>query len=98
MKLWKQYFKESGFDKNPKGWTDKSVEKTGKSLAKTVGVNSPRSKKFFEKCVKRMRKHMDDGAEGYCASLKDDAYNSTYWRGKDKSQKKAASMAKKIEM
>jgi hypothetical protein len=34
-----------------------------------------------------MRKHFGDGAEGFCASVKDEAYASTYWRGKGKTKK-----------
>jgi len=95
MKLWQIYLQEAGFESKPKGWTDKSVKKSGRTLAKTVGLKSPKDKKFFEKCVDRMRKHMGSGAEGYCASLKDEAYGSTFWRGKDKSKKKAKMMTKK---
>lgn len=32
-----------------------------------------------------MSKHLDS-AEGFCANVKDVFYNSTYWRGKDKSK------------
>lgn len=83
------YLQEAGFDELPKGWSQKSVKKSGITLAKTVGEESPKDKDFFEKCVKRMRKHMGDGAEGYCASQKDEAYGSTHWRGKDKTKKQA---------
>lgn len=77
---------EAGFESLPKGWTKRSIKKSGVSLAKTVGEKSPKEKGFFEKCVKRMRKHMEN-PEGYCASMKDEAYGSTYWRGKDKTKK-----------
>ena len=97
MKLWEKFLTEAGFEKHPKGWSEKSIKKSGKTLAKTIGLDSQRSKKFFEKCVERMKKHMGDGAKGYCASLKDEEYDSTYWRGKDKSQKKAAQMSKKYK-
>jgi len=35
-----------------------------------------------------MQKHLD-GAEGFCANVKDVFYNSTYWRGKDKKKDQA---------
>lgn len=81
------YLKEAGFEGMPKGWTKKSIKKSGMTLAKTVGEKSPKEKGFFKKCVKRMRKHMGDGAEGYCASIKSHAFGSTYWRGKGKTKK-----------
>jgi hypothetical protein len=43
-----------------------------------------KSKGFFEKCVKKMRGKMEN-PEGFCASIKDENYESTHWRGKDKS-------------
>ena len=89
MKLWKQYLKEAGFESKPKGWTEKSVKKSGKTLAKTLGFNSPKDKGFFDKCVERMSKHMGNGAKGYCASLKSEYVDSTYWRGKNKTKKQA---------
>jgi len=79
------FIQEAGFENKPKGWTDQSVKKAAKTLGKTVG-KAPDSKGFFDKCVARMRKHMDN-PEGYCASLKDETYGSTHWRGKDKSPK-----------
>lgn len=96
MKLWQKYLQEAGFESKPKGWTDKSIKKAGKSLAKTVGSSSPKSKGFFDKCVARMTKHMGDGAKGYCASLKDETYGSTFWRGKNKTKKQATKMTKKF--
>ena len=94
MKLWELYLIEAGFEDLPKGWSKKTVKKAGNTLAKTVGSPSPKSKGFFDKCVKRMRKHMGKGAEGYCASLKDESFGgdkaSTMWRGKDKTKKEAS--------
>ncbi len=81
-----KYLHEAGFKKLPKGWTKKSVKKTGTTIAKDVGEKSPKDKGFFEKCVKKMRGDVDN-PEGYCASLKDEAYSSTYWRGKGKTKK-----------
>ncbi|MCK5613339.1 hypothetical protein KAR91_66330 [Candidatus Pacearchaeota archaeon] len=85
------YLQETGLGPGdrPEGWNAKSVKKAGVSLAKSVGKDSPKDKDFFDRCVDRMNKHMGDGAEGYCASLKDRAHGSTYWRGKDKTPKQA---------
>jgi len=91
MRLWEQvlvFIIEAGFENKPDGWTDKSVKKAGRTLAKRVGMKSPKDKNFFDKCVSKMSKHMDN-PEGYCASLKDEAYGSTFWRGKDKTKKQA---------
>jgi hypothetical protein len=85
------YLNEAGFETKPKGWTEKSVKKSATTLAKGMGLQSARDKGFFEKCVKKMKKHMGN-PEGYCASLKDEAYDSTYWRGKDKTKKQAIKM------
>jgi len=91
MKLWHKKLLEIGFENKPKGWSDKSIKKAGSTLAKGMGLNNPKDKGFFDKCVSKMTKHMGDGAKGYCASLKDEAHGgdkaSTYWRGKDKTKK-----------
>jgi len=71
----------------PKGWTAGSVKKSGKTLAKTLGLDSPADKDFVDKCIKRLEKHMGKGAAGYCASLKDRNLKSTFWRGKGKTKK-----------
>lgn len=77
---------EAGFAKYPKGWTRKSVVKFGKTIgkgyhgSKSVG---PKSIGFFDRCVKRMRGKVSN-PEGFCASVKDVAHQSTGWRGKDK--------------
>ncbi len=42
-----------------------------------------KSKDFFDKCVKKMQGKLDN-PEGFCASLKDEAHGSTFWRGKGK--------------
>lgn len=68
-----------------KGWTQKSVEKFGKTIGK-----SPQDKGFFDACVSRMKgkKGFDEQkAKGFCASLKDASYGSSYWRGKGKTKK-----------
>jgi len=87
------YLQEAGFETKPKGWTEKSVKKSASTLAKGMGLKSAKDKGFFEKCVAKMRKHMAN-PEGYCASLKDEAYDSTYWRGKDKTKKQAVKMTR----
>lgn len=84
-----------GAEDRPKGWTLKSVKKAGKTIAKNVKLNSPKDKKFFDKCVDRMRKSMGDKAEGYCASLKDRFMKNTFWRGKGKTKKEVERDIKK---
>ncbi len=94
MKLYEIYLKEAGFKRMPKGWTKGSIKKAGKTIAKNVGEKSPKEVGFFDKCVKKMSGKIDN-PEGYCASLKDETYGSTYWRGKGKSKKKAVAMSRK---
>ena len=79
---------EAGFKKLPKGWTQKSVEKAGKSIAKDVGLKDPEDKDFFDKCVEKMRGKVDN-PEGHCAAMKDEATGSTFWRGKGKTKAQA---------
>ena len=90
---------EIGFEKLPKGWTSKSVKKTGETIAKDVGMKSPKDKGFFEKCVEKMRGKVDS-PEGYCAALKDEAFGgdkaSTYWRGKGKTKKEVVKKMRQI--
>lgn len=81
---------EAGFETKPKGWTDSSVKKFGKSLVKGGGEK----KGFFDKCVEKMKDKMDN-PEGFCASVKDEAHDSTYWRGKDKSPQEVGKDVKK---
>ena len=81
---------EAGFETKPKGWTDASVKKYGKSLVKGGGTKEG----FFDKCVKKMKDKMDN-PEGFCASIKDEAHDSTYWRGKDKSPQEVGKDVKK---
>lgn len=74
-----------------KGWTKSSIEKFGKTIGK-----SPDEKGFFNTCLGRLSKHMDDDtAKGMCASMKDVKKGSTYWRGKGKSEKKSKEDTKK---
>ncbi len=74
---------EAGFKKYPKGWSQSSVSKFGKTLSKKM-KGGVKSKGFFDKCVKKMRGKVEN-PEGFCASIKDEEYESTHWRGKDKS-------------
>jgi hypothetical protein len=67
-----------------KGWSQKSIAK----FEDTIGKKAD-EKGFFEACVNRMKKHMGDQAEGFCASLKDAKYNSPNWRGKGKTEREA---------
>jgi len=78
---------ESGFKKYPKGWNKKSVKKWANTLTKEE-VNAAAKKGFFDKCVKKMKKHMKN-PEGFCASAKDEATGSTYWRGGGKTPQQA---------
>lgn len=77
------YMEEAGFENYPKGWDRQSVIKFAKSLTDEYNVK-PKEKGFFDACMKKMKDHMKD-PEGFCAAVKDEAYNSTYWRGEDKS-------------
>ena len=81
----KEYIDEAGFSKYPKGWYKDSVIKFAETLGKETGLG-PKDEGFFDVCVKRMEKHMGEGAKGFCASLKSEAWGSTYWRGKDKTK------------
>jgi hypothetical protein len=73
----------SGFKRLPKGWTRESVLKFAKTLTSDSG-KKPTDEGFHAACVAKMEKHFGEGANGFCAAIKDVAYKSTYWRGKDK--------------
>lgn len=73
---------EAGFEKKPEGWTDNSIKKYSKTFSSRM-KGDVKSKDFFDKCVKKMQGKVDS-PEGFCASLKDEAHGSTYWRGKGK--------------
>jgi len=79
--------KEAGFTDKPEGWTDKSIKKYTKTFTSKMKGDA-KSKGFFDKCVEKMKGKMEN-PEGFCASLKDESYGSTHWRGKDKSKKQA---------
>jgi hypothetical protein len=76
----------SGFKQLPKGWDRESVLKFAKTLTSDSGL-APTEKGFHGACVAKMEKHFGDGANGFCAAIKDIAHKSTYWRGKGKSEK-----------
>lgn len=70
-----------------KGWDEDSIKK----FEKTIGIKAT-EKGFFDACVLRMtpKEGFDkEKAEGFCAAIKDRAFDSTHWRGKDKSKAQA---------
>jgi hypothetical protein len=73
---------EAGFEGKPEGWNDDSIKKYTKTFTSKM-KGTAKTKGFFDKCVKKMRGKMEN-PEGFCASLKDEAYGSTHWRGKGK--------------
>lgn len=84
---------EAGFSKYPKGWTKDSVKKFANSLSADM-KGGPKSKGFFDKCVNKMQGKLKD-PEGFCASIKDEVYGSTMWRGKDKPEAEVRKDTKK---
>jgi len=86
---------EAGFSKYPKGWTQDSVKKFANSLSQDM-KGGPKSKGFFDKCVEKMKDRVEN-PEGFCASIKDEVYNSTAWRGKDKSADEVRKDTKKVQ-
>lgn len=85
-----EIFDESSWEHKPKGWNKGSIKKFGKSLVKGGG----KKKGFFDKCVKKMEGKVAN-PQGFCASVKDKSYGSTYWRGKGKTSSQVASAVKK---
>ena len=80
---------EAGFEHMPKGWDKGSVKKWANTLAQNEAVRNAATKPgFFDKCVEKMKGKVKS-PEGLCASVKDVAHGSTYWRGKDKSPQEA---------
>lgn len=61
-----------------------TLAKWGETFGKKHG-KMPDEHGFFDVCVLHMKGNIDD-PEGYCARVKDAYYNSTYWRGKEKSK------------
>lgn len=86
---------EAGFSKYPKGWTKKSVQKFAQTLSKDM-KGGPKTKGFFDKCVKKMSGKVEN-PEGFCASIKDEVYGSTGWRGKDKPEAEVRKDIKKAK-
>ena len=90
MKFFEELMIEEYLNEAPvgsKGWTQKSVEKFGKTIGK-----DPQAKGFFDACVARMegkKGFNKKKAQGFCASIKDASYGSPMWRGKDKPKKQA---------
>jgi mannose-6-phosphate isomerase-like protein (cupin superfamily) len=84
---------EAGFEKIPKGWDKNSLHKYMSTFTKRM-KGGAKATGFFDKCVEKVRDKMDN-PEGFCASLKDEAYGSTGWRGKDKSPKEISKDIKK---
>jgi len=95
IKHCKKNVNEAGFEDKPKGWTDDSIKKFSKTFTKNMKGNV-KSTGFFDKCVKKMQGKIDN-PEGFCASLKDEKYKSTAWRGKGKSPKDVKRDVKKKE-
>jgi len=83
---------EAGFSKYPRGWKRSSVKKFGKSLVKGGAAK----KGFFDKCVEKMKDKVSN-PEGFCASVKDETYGSTAWRGKGKSPQEVGKDIKKAK-
>lgn len=80
MSRLKIFLNETVAGKLPKGWTEESVIKLGKSLGIEPGDHG-----FFDACVLHFKGEMgEDVAKGFCANVKDVFYGSTYWRGKGK--------------
>lgn len=92
MKL-RDYLEEAGFKDYPKGWTRDSIIKFAKSLVDEFGIEGGDEKGFFDACVDKMSGEMDK-PEAFCASIKDEVFGSTFWRGKGKTEKEAEKAAK----
>lgn len=92
MKFFEKILIEEYLEEAPlasKGWTDKSISKFGKTIGK-----DPTEHGFFDACVSRMKgkEGFDEKkAKGFCASIKDKAYNDPGWRGKGKTKKEIKS-------
>lgn len=96
MKLVEKYLRflnEAGFTNYPKGWNKDSVKKFANTLSKQM-KGGPKSKGWFDKCVNKMKDKMPN-PEGFCASIRDEVYGSTGWRGKDKSPEEVRKDVKK---
>ncbi len=89
----KKDINEAGFEKNPRGWDQASLKKYMNTFTKRM-KGGVKAAGFFDKCVNKIKDKVDN-PEGFCASLKDEAYGSTGWRGKDKSPKEISKDIKK---
>jgi hypothetical protein len=63
------------------------------TFAKNHGGMTPDDKGWHEVCVDHMEGNVDD-APAYCARVRDVWKQSTYWRGKNKSEKEVESDVK----
>ncbi len=86
---------EAGFERNPKGWDKNSLKKYMNTFTKRM-KGGVKAAGFFDKCVEKIKDKVEN-PEGFCASLKDEAYGSTGWRGKDKSPKEISKDIKKAK-
>lgn len=59
-----------------------------KTFAENHGGITPDDKGWFDVCVTHMEGNVDN-TEAYCARVRDVWKQSTYWRGKGKSEKEA---------
>ena len=82
-----------GWHGMPRGWKQSSLKKFSKSL---TGKRATQ-KGFFDKCVQRMRGKVSN-PEAFCASAKDEAHGSTFWRGKGKTERQAKRTASMHKM
>lgn len=72
---------------------DEKIAKWGETFGKNHGIY-PDEKGFHAVCVEHMEGNIDD-PDAYCARVKDVYIGSTYWRGKDKSEKEVKADIKK---
>lgn len=86
---------EAGFEKNPRGWDKASLKKYMNTFTKRM-KGGVKAEGFFDKCVEKIKGKVEN-PEGFCASLKDEAYGSTGWRGKGKKPAEVAKDVKKAK-
>lgn len=80
----KEFLNEAGFSKYPAGWDKDSIKKWVKTFKEKHGEED-----FFDKCVLHMKDKLggEENAKRFCASIKDEFYQSVWWRGKGKTEK-----------
>ena len=96
MKVIKNYLEmlnEAGFTAYPRGWTRDSVKKFANTIAKSMKKGGPKSKGFFNTCVKKVKGKVEN-PYGFCAAVKDEVYSSTRWRGKKRTPAQIAKSVK----